>query len=508
MKLALNVVLLCLVVFGYSQGIVNNGAKIVLTTGANVYIDGDANGGYTNAGAGEINSDGNISLEGDWINNGSTNVYTAIDNTGATIFTGTTPQEIGGTHLTNFENLTVNNGNRVYLTQNVDIDYNLTLTSGKFDLKDKVADLGTNGDIVNETETNSVTSTDGGGVVGNNTGTIIATRTLNAPSGVNPAHLGIEITTTANLGTITITRGHEIQTGSFGGTATHGVARYYIVPGLGKLDVAGGKTINMYYWDAELNGLTEANIEGFHWVTEGSSSSWWTPLDGTVNTTTNLFTTAGNPYDSYFTTSTWYGFTWSDKFTLGSKDSPLPVELTDFSATCRNNGKLITWTTASEINNDYFTLEKSDDGEDFHAIATIPGAGNSNVANTYEYFDNQSSENSVYYRLSQTDFNGDEQSFNMISANCSGNSTVEDNFSIINNPARERVTLQLTGTVGNQYTVSFIDQLGRQLIDKKINLNNTQQKIIVNTQSLSEGIYNVVFYSSQNIITKQLMITK
>jgi len=507
MKLALNTLFLCFVFLGYSQGYYNNGAYLVMNSGSYVYVDG-TNGNFTNQSTGYINSDGNFILEGNWINNGSTDVYTAIDNTGATVFGGTTLQQIGGSHLTNFENLTVNNGNRVYLTQNVKIDYNLTLTSGKFDLKDKVADLGATGDIVNETETNSVTSTDGGGVVGNNTGTIIATRTLNAPSGVNPAHLGIEITTPANLGTITITRGHEIQTGSFGGSATAGVARYYIVPGLGKLDVPAGKTINMYYWNAELNGLTEANIEGYHWVTEGSSSSWWTPLDGSVNTTTNLFTTGGNPYDSYFTSSTWYGFTWSDKYTLGSKDNPLPIELKDFSVTCRDNGKLISWTTASEINNNYFTLQKSVDGKDFYNITTITGAGNSNVENSYEYFDTQSNENIVYYRLSQTDFNGDEQLFNMIAANCAGNNTIEDHLIIINNPAHDNVQIQITGTENNIYSLSFIDQLGRKLIEKKVRLENTNQSIIVNTQNLSEGIYNVVLYSQQNIITKQLIITK
>ncbi|MEA1873545.1 MAG: T9SS type A sorting domain-containing protein [Bacteroidota bacterium] len=508
MKLALNVLLLCLVVSGYSQGIYNNAANIVLTSSSHIYINGNANGGYTSQGAGYINSDGTITLEGNWINNGSTDVYTAIDNTGTTVFGGTTLQQIGGSHLTNFENLTVNNGNKVDLTQNVNIDYNLTLTSGKFDLKDKVADLGTNGDIVSETEINSVTSTDGSGVVGNNTGTIIATRTLNAPSGVNPAHLGIYITTTANLGTIVITRGHEIQTGSFGGSATEGVARYYEIPGIGKLDVGAGISVDMDFWDAEINSLNESQIEGYHWVTEGSSSSWWTPIDGSVNTSTNLFTTTGNPYSSYFTTSTWYGFTWSDKFTLGSKDSPLPIELKEFSATCRDNGKLISWTTASETNNDYFTLEKSDDNKDFYVISTIIGTGNSNVENTYEYFDNQSNENIVYYRLSQTDFNGDEQSFNIISANCSENNTIEDNLIIINNPANESVQLQLTGTENKIYTLSFIDQLGRQLIERKIHLKNTQQKIIINTQNLSEGIYNVVFYSAQKIITKQLIIVK
>ena len=493
----------------YAQGLINNGANIVVNSGAYIYIDGDANGGYTNTGAGNINSDGTISLEGDWINNGSTDVYSNIDNTGTTVFTGSTDQEIGGSHKTNFENLTVNKSNKVFLSQNTDISYHLTMTNGIFDLKDKIAALGSTGDIVNETETNRITSTDGSGVVGNNTGTITSTKTVNNVSNYDPANLGIKITTNQNLGTITIIRGHQIQTGSYGGTATSGVARYYEVPGIGKLDVAAGIKVDMEYWDAELNGLTESQIEGFHWVTEGSSSSWWTPLDGSVNTSSNLFTTAGNPYGSYFTTSTWYGFTWSDKFTLGSKDTPLPIELKEFTAHCQDGGKLITWTTASEINNDYFILEKSTDGKYFYSIANISGAGTSNEINNYEYYDADLLNKNVYYRLSQTDFNGNSKTFNIISSDCSsGLLSKEDNFTIINNPAYDNVKLQLTGTKGNNYYLSFINQIGQSLITKHIVLENTEQKIIVNTQNLSAGIYSIVFRSDNNIITKQIIINK
>ncbi len=500
-------IFLILVVKGFSQGLINNGAYLVMTSGNYIYVDGDANGGYTNEGTGYINSDGTLAIEGNWTNNGTTDVYTSVNSTGSTVFSGTTNQAIGGTRKTVFENININNSNSansIYLSQDVGILYNLTMTSGKFDLKNKVADLGATGDIVNENETNRVTSTDASWVVGNNTGTITATRTVNNVTNYNPAHLGIEITTPNSLGLITIVRGHEIQTGSFGS----GVARYYEVPGIGKLDVAGNISVNMYYWDAELNGLTESQLEGFHWVTEGSSSSWWTPLAGSLNTSSNLFTTGGNPYDNYFTNSTWYGFTWSDKFTLGSKDTPLPIELKSFTAECQDGGKLIKWITASEINNDYFTLEKSNDGKDFYSLATIMGAGNSNVENTYEYYDSEPVGGTVYYRLSQTDFNGDKQTFKIIAANCSGSQTTEDNFIIINNPAHESVQLQLTGTEGTRYILSFIDQLGRQLIEKKVYLENTTQTITVNTQTLSEGIYSVVFRSTDNIITKQLIITR
>jgi len=489
----------------FSQGIINNGASIVITSSANVYIDGDANGSYTNSGSGEIDSDGKISLEGSWINNGSGDVFVNNDNTGEVVFIGTTNQELGGSHKTVFENTTVNNGQTVYLTQDADINYNLTLTNGKLDLKDKKVDLGTTGDIVNETETNSITSTDGSGIVGNNTGTISARRTVNNVTNYNPAHLGIKITTPNDLGTIDIVRGHEIQTGSYnnGGTSTSGVARYYEIPGIGKLDVAGGISVDMYYWDAELNGLTEANIEGFHWVTEGSSSSWWTPLDGSVDVSNDLFTTSGNPYGDYFTTSTWYGFTWSDRFTLGSKDSPLPVVLTNVNTKCNEKGAKIEWTTQSEINNDYFTIEKSIDGVEFKELIQVEGAGNSNEINNYNFIDNNNY-GQTYYRLSQTDYNGTTETFKIVSANCA-NINDASNIILFPNPAINNTTIKIDGE-NNFTTVILTDILGKQIKQKSI-INN-ENIIEINTTNLSEGVYNVILKSDNSQTIKQLIITR
>ncbi|RLD49084.1 MAG: hypothetical protein DRI94_11660, partial [Bacteroidetes bacterium] len=491
MKILLFTLFILLSNFIFSQGIINNGAHIVLNgSSSNIYIDGNANGGFDNEGAGYIKSEGNLIIEGNWINNSSTDVYTSINSIGTTIFKGIANQEIGGTKKTVFENLTVNNGSNVYLTQNVDISYNLTMTNGIFDLKDKIADLGANGDIVNETETNRITSTDASWNIGNNTGTITATRTVNNVSNYNPAHLGVVIKTNQNLGTITIVRGHEIQTGSFGGSATSGVARYYEIPGIGKLDVLN-VSVDMYYWDAELNGLTESKIEGFHWVTEGSSSSWWTPLDGSVDTGNDLFTTSGNPYGNYFTSSTWYGFTWSDKFTLGSKDTPLPVELTSFSANCEDNGVNISWTTASEKNNDYFVLEKSTGMTNFVSIANINGQGTINQNTEYNFFD-INKKNISYYRLSQFDYNGQQEIFNTIAVSC------KDNFSDLDykvNYSNQNIEITLPNTNNETYNIYLVDNIGRQITQKQI-INNKSNKIYINNIILSNGIYNLIISSN------------
>lgn len=85
--------------------------------------------------------------------------------------------------------------------------------------------------------------------------------------------------------------------------------------------------------------------------------------------------------------------------------SALPIELSSFDATEEDCAIVIDWSTASELNNDYFLLEKSTDGETFTTIATINGVGTTNTAQSYSYTDAKASAIN-YYRLTQVDTDG------------------------------------------------------------------------------------------------------
>jgi hypothetical protein len=84
----------------------------------------------------------------------------------------------------------------------------------------------------------------------------------------------------------------------------------------------------------------------------------------------------------------------------------LPVELINFDAKQNHNAVEISWSTASEINNDYFTLEKSKDGYSYTSFARIEGAGNNNALLNYSYTDTDPFAGTNYYRLRQTDYDG------------------------------------------------------------------------------------------------------
>ncbi|MCF8331580.1 MAG: T9SS type A sorting domain-containing protein [Bacteroidales bacterium] len=88
-------------------------------------------------------------------------------------------------------------------------------------------------------------------------------------------------------------------------------------------------------------------------------------------------------------------------------NEPLPIELTSFDARVNAQKNVdLNWTTATEINNDYFTIERTADGENWTTIATEPGAGNSNSSIDYAITDTDPLQGVSYYRLKQTDFDG------------------------------------------------------------------------------------------------------
>jgi hypothetical protein len=102
----------------------------------------------------------------------------------------------------------------------------------------------------------------------------------------------------------------------------------------------------------------------------------------------------------------------------------LPIELTMLHATCSNGTISIAWQTASEQNNDFFTIYRSFDGIIFTAIATISGAGNSNTLLNYVYNDNTFAKGIVYYKLAQTDYDGTTVYSKILAVSTCGNPAI------------------------------------------------------------------------------------
>jgi len=120
----------------------------------------------------------------------------------------------------------------------------------------------------------------------------------------------------------------------------------------------------------------------------------------------------------------------------------LPVELIAFRAECGSGEATITWATATELNNDHFTIERSPDGITFQDIGTVEGAGNSSTTTAYAFADAEPFADITYYRLRQTDIDGTTEHSDVIAIHCMGNASHE--LLVYPNPTTDVLNIQIT----------------------------------------------------------------
>ncbi len=169
------------------------------------------------------------------------------------------------------------------------------------------------------------------------------------------------------------------------------------------------------------------------------------------------------------------------------KTSTLPIELIDFSAKRESSNIFLTWSTATEINNDYFTLERSSNGIDFKQIAMLKGAGNSNQILNYTYSDISSED--AYYRLKQTDFDG-KYSYSSILYIPSMEMNIET-LSVYPNPS-ETNQIKFISATPEIYTLSISTITGQTLQTIELTSNN------ISLPELPQGFYLLQFKNEEN----------
>jgi hypothetical protein len=173
----------------------------------------------------------------------------------------------------------------------------------------------------------------------------------------------------------------------------------------------------------------------------------------------------------------------------------LPVVLTEFKADCKNGKMEIVWTTASELNNDFFTIERTMDGTTYDAIGIVDSKalnGNSSQTLSYSFMDNSfPKEESAYlnkvfyYRLKQTDFNG-QYSYSFISAagcsnHCIGNiAVVSDNNAI---------SINIQSICSTFVDLSVYNTLGQIVSVKRVFVEAGYNNIAMESNAIAQGLY-------------------
>ena len=166
----------------------------------------------------------------------------------------------------------------------------------------------------------------------------------------------------------------------------------------------------------------------------------------------------------------------------------LPIGLTSFTARQQDGVIKIRWTTESEINNNYFTVEKSLDGIHFETLCSIKGVGNSSSILNYEAADEHPFTGLNYYRLKQTDFDGSYSYSNVVSCVSDGNGMMRV-LSVNPNPVQFSANLTLDITDDEDVSVQLSDTRGQLVFDKIFFVHEGIQHLELDLSGLEQGIY-------------------
>jgi hypothetical protein len=231
-----------------------------------------------------------------------------------------------------------------------------------------------------------------------------------------------------------------------------------------------------------LNG-TSVNLTA-SWPQPGNYT--WTATPGTTRT---VNVTPPNNATTNYTVTDAFGCV-TDQFSVTTSGT-LPVSLLKYEVRLNNNKVDINWSTATEINNKYFTIERSANGRDFSAIGTVNGAGNSSITLQYSFVDNTPLIGTSYYRLVQTDLD-DRKEYLRIKQ-------------VINNKGKDfevkgisagngLLSLQINSSNQSIYQVRIYDMQGRERRNEMINCGAGFCKKEI---TLGAGVYVYVVIDSK-----------
>ena len=441
-------------------------------------------GSFTTSSIGTTTNKGDFYVKGDWINNGNYAV-----STGKVSFWGANSQNINGTTATEFYNAEVNKtSNAVTLNNAITVDNILTLTQGMVNLNSNKLTIAnsttsaiafTAGYLLSEQTNNAskvqwnIGSTTGSHVIPFATaGAVAIPLTLNLTSG-----------TIGNITTSTFPVGADNQPyptspdsvhnmNSAGGidNSANVVDRFWQIDRTGSTGIL---TVTFTYADAEVPANGETNLVAQRF---SNAAGWETPLSSQVfNATQNTVTTSG--------------ITALGVYALTQSSHTLPIKLLFFTAKLNADNKTeIAWATATEKNNDFFTIERSKDLKEIETLTEVKGAGTSYTAKNYKILDEHPFEGTSYYRLKQTDYDGKFEYFNWCAVSNS-TTTKEEKLHIeklFPNPFSDQFTVNYIDPESEEITFQLIDQTGRIVFKDHTNSD--------------KGINTYAFYNNMGLI--------
>ncbi|OFX19166.1 MAG: hypothetical protein A2033_02070 [Bacteroidetes bacterium GWA2_31_9] len=445
----------------------------------------------TNVTDGQIDNQSTIQVSGNWTNNNSTsNVFST--QAGEVELNGSVSQIIDGSQTTSFNNLIVNNTS-TGITCNIEtkVDGNLTLTDG----------------IIYTTSANTLTIEDNAtSTSGSNASFVdgpmkkIGNDNFAFPvgDGTKWARIGVDNSASAN-------------------TNTEFTAQYFRSGYANKaVDVSLNNVSSLEYWSLNQAINTDNATITLYWSSAAESDiSDWVSTDLIVaRFTGGTWTDEGQ--GAINSGSVRSGAAVTDfsglYFTFGSKGAlvnTLPIELLEFTATKINTHVELNWSTASEINNDYFTIEKTLNHDTVYEVVNVNSVENSNTLSSYSATDLNPFTGVSFYRLKQTDSNGDFSYSDWVAINF--NTLQPSEINIYPNPINktESIYIDMNGLTKNSEVLIVVNDIyGHELYSKVYITDMTSSSIfaIDVNKNIPSGIYFIIATSQNKIYNKKVVI--
>ena len=180
---------------------------------------------------------------------------------------------------------------------------------------------------------------------------------------------------------------------------------------------------------------------------------------------------------------------------------PVSIQLLSFTGVCANQNNVLNWSTATETNNKYFTIERSENEIHWEIITKVDGAINSSIVRNYRFTDTLNLKRNYYYRLKQTDLDGVFKYGHTIYIKNCGNTDVE-NLNVYPNPSYGKVEILYDGNVSLVKLTQVFNSAGKKVFEAK------KLQSSIDLSANASGLYYVKVHTNTAIIIKPILIKK
>lgn len=433
---------------------------------------------FTNNGKVKIHAGASLGFFGDFQNND-----TLIDQGSLISMTGIVGQIISGNSVTTFHNLKIDNSSTVGVILNKSVKVNASLSMDKGVMHTSSTNILIIGSIAVAQSTND-SSFVSGPVQKNGKEAFVF------PLGRGKKYAPLSISASASSTNQFIAEYHNVNPDSLYNlnnkdTTLDHLSRceYWLLT-----NPSGGSNVNVTLsWGLRSCGITDlsdlrvAEWNGTQWTDQGNGSITGTTAKGTVMSSSSV-----SNFGAYTLASS-------------SIQNPLPINLLSFQADCDDNSNQLSWSTASEINNEYFSIEYSVNAEDWQVIGIVQGAGNSNSLRNYSFrHDNLLRPANSYYRLKQTDFNGQFEYSEVVGLyNCRGK--LSEVISVYPNPNKGIFKVMYSPNDSQEGVMNVFNSMG-ELVG-----SFSGNQSIIDLSDRPSGIYFMFYNEASRTYVKKII---